>query len=245
MITIPTPHNEAKKGDIADYVIMPGDPLRAKHIAEKYLTDVVCYNKVRNMYGFTGYYKGIRLSIQASGMGTPSMGIYSKELYEGYDVDTIIRVGSAGSLLDSISMRDIVIATEVDTDSNYPSRVGISSEASLSASDDLLRIVSNYIEENKLENINIGKIFTSIIFYDDVNHLIDLSNKGYLAIEMETAALYANAKIANKSALSIFTVSDNPITNEALSSIERQENFDQMVEIALGIIVEKERNKND
>lgn len=234
MINVPTPHNEAKKGDIAKIVIMPGDPLRAEYIAKKYLEDAVCYNKVRNMYGFTGMYKGVRVSVQASGMGIPSMGIYSKELFEGYDVDTIIRVGSAGSLSSSIQLKDIVVAGTVASDSNYLSCVGIE-ENTLIANEELLEKVKEYASTNNINNINIDKVFTSIIFYDSKENLEKIANEGYLAVEMETLALYANAKKASKKALSILTISDDLIKGESLSSKERQESFDKMIEIALGI----------
>ncbi len=244
---VPTPHNEAKKGDIANIVIMPGDPLRAEYIANKFLSDVVCYNKVRNMYGFTGKYKGMKISIQASGMGIPSMGIYSKELFDGYDVDVIIRVGSAGSLVDNIKLRDIVVSESVGSDSNYLNLLGLDSSVDLAADEQLLNIAKNY-ESSKIANkLIFGKTFTSILFYNGLEGLKKVSNEGYLAVEMETLALYANAKLSNKKALSIFTISDNPLTGEALSSKDRQCSFNEMVEIALDVALkyQNERNKND
>ncbi len=243
MIEVPTPHNEAKKGDIAKYVIMPGDPLRAKHIAEKYLTDVVCYNKVRNMFGFTGYYKGVKVSVQASGMGIPSMGIYSKELFEGYDVDVIIRVGTAGGLNDKLKLKDIVIAESVKSNSNYLNAIGMKENLELKADKKLLQEFKEYIK-NKNKKAVFGKIFTNILFYSSLQDLEEIKNQGFLAVEMETLALYANAKLANKKALSILTVSDKPITKDALTSFQRQETVDEMVEIALDVILKNEVNKN-
>lgn len=236
MINVPTPHNEAKIGDIAKIVIMPGDPLRAKYIAENYLSDVICYNQVRNMFGYTGYYNGIRVSIQASGMGIPSMGIYSKELFEGYDVDTIIRIGSAGTVNNKINLKDIVVSESVESDSNYLNMVGIDSNTNLIADVDLIEEIKDYLKNNNISNIAIGKTFTSILFYDSNEHIKELQDKGYLAVEMETLALYANAKLSGKKALSLFTISDNLITGERLSSDDRQLSFNQMIEIALELV---------
>ena len=242
-INVPTPHNEAKKGDIANIVIMPGDPLRAKYIAEKYLTDTVCYNKVRNVLGFTGMYNNIKISVQASGMGVASMGIYSRELYEGYDVDLIIRVGSAGALADDINLRDIIIAEKVTCDSNYLKLVGLGKNT-IDASSKMLESVHELVKQNGIENVKFGKTFTSLLFYNDVNNLIEHAKDGYLAVEMETSALYANAKLANKEALGIFTVSDNPIKNIGLSSEDREKTFDDMIEIALKLAEKYEQERN-
>lgn len=238
---VPTPHNSAKKGEIAKTVLMPGDPLRAKYIAEKYLTDVKIYNQVRNMYGFTGKYKGKEISIQGSGMGVPSMGIYSRELFEGYDVDNIIRIGSAGALANdnasetakSVKVRDVIIATSVDTDSNYVIANELEDFYPI-VSDNILEVANNVISEKNLD-VKLGKIYTSDVFYKDKESLIECSKKDVLGVEMETLALYTNAYITNKNALAMFTVSDNPILGESISSEERQIGFDKMIEIALEI----------
>lgn len=249
MIKVPTAHNSAKIGDIAKTVIMPGDPLRAKYIAEKYFDNYTCYNEVRGMLGFTGSYKGVRLSVQGSGMGVPSMGIYSRELFEGYDVDNIIRVGSAGSLANkeaskianSIKLRDILVAETVDTDSNFL----ISNELY-----DLFPSVSyNMLEKlkqvakNKDINIKIGEIYTSDSFYKTREQLVGTSKLDILGVEMETLALYTNANITSKNALALFTVSDNPILGESLSSQERQTGFNQMIELALELALACEREE--
>lgn len=239
---VPTPHNKAKKGEIAKTVLMPGDPLRAKYIAEKYLTDVKMYNDVRNMYGFTGRYKDKEISVQGSGMGVPSMGIYSRELFEGYDVDNIIRIGSAGALSNNeaseeakeVKLRDILVATSVATDSNYVLSSNMNEEYYPVVSDSILEVVRNVTNENNID-VKYGEIFTSDVFYKDINELIECSKLGVLGVEMETLALYANAKITNKNALAIFTISDNPILGESISSEERQIGFDKMIELALEV----------
>jgi len=240
MIT-PTPHNKAKKGEIAKTVLMPGDPLRAKYIAEKYLTDVTMYNDVRNMFGFTGKYKGKEISIQGSGMGVPSMGIYSRELFEGYDVDNIIRIGSAGALANDeaseeakgINLRDVLVATSVATDSNYLVSNNMDDYYPV-VSDNILEVVEQVTKENNID-VKYGEIFTSDVFYKDRQGLIECSKLGVMGVEMETLALYANAKITNKNALAMFTVSDNPILGESISSDERQIGFDKMIELALEV----------
>lgn len=239
---VPTPHNSAKKGEIAKTVLMPGDPLRAKYIAEKYLTDVKMYNEVRNMYGFTGKYKGKEISVQGSGMGVPSMGIYSRELFEGYDVDNIIRIGSAGALANnkasdiakSVKLRDIIVATSVNTDSNYVLANDIEDDFYPVVSDNILEIVKNITEEEKID-VKFGEIFTSDVFYKNIEGLIECSKLDVLGVEMETLALYTNAYITNKNALAMFTVSDNPILGQGISSEERQVGLNKMIELALEV----------
>ena len=247
-IKVPTAHNEAKKGDIAKTVIMPGDPLRAKYIADNFLDDVTCYNNVRNMLGFTGKYKGVKISVQGSGMGIPSMGIYSKELFEGYDVDNIIRIGSAGCLfnedaseiVNSIKLRDILVAKTVDTDSNYLVANNIEDEIFPESSIELLTLLENISKNEKIE-IKVGEIFTSDVFYNLPQNLIELSKKDVLGVEMETLALYANAKVANKKALALYTVSDNPITGDSISSEEREKGLNKMIKLALELAYECEK----
>lgn len=234
-INTPTPHNSANYGDIAKTVLMPGDPLRCKYIAEKYLENPVCYNKVRGMFGYTGTYKGVEISIQGSGMGIPSMAIYSTELFEAYNVDNIIRIGSAGALAEGVNLRDIVVAKEVDTDSNYLTNKMFDKISPVASEVLLSKLKEVVAAENK--SVKIGKIFTSDIFYNDMGELIELANKGILAVEMETLALYTNAIKANKNALSILTISDRPLKGESLSSEDREKSFDEMMKIALEIAI--------
>ena len=244
-MNVPTPHNNAKMGDIAKTVLMPGDPLRAKYIAEKYLTDVVCYNEVRNMLGFTGYYKGRKISVQGSGMGIPSMGIYSKELFDGYDVENIIRIGSAGSLANKNSseyakmtkLGDILVADSVLSDSNYIKANRL--DVKPLASKNLLIKLNNVLENNKT-NVKIGTIYTSDTFYTDKSILEEVSKLDVLGVEMETLALYTNAVVSNKNAIAMFTVTDNIIMNESVSSEERLKGLDKMIEIALELAYECE-----
>lgn len=243
---VPTPHNNAKIGDVANTVLMPGDPLRAKFIADTYLTDVVCYNEVRNMLGFTGNYKGTRISVQGSGMGIPSMAIYSRELFEGYDVDNIIRIGSAGSLSNenasdtakSVELGDIIVAQTVDTDSNF--LVSNEIEDYPMSSIRLLEKVKS-VAAKKNVNIKIGEIFTSDTFYQDKSILKDISRLDVLGVEMETLALYANAMITKKRAIAMFTVTDNIILGKSVSSNKRQEGLKEMIELALDTAYEIEK----
>lgn len=239
-MSVPTPHNEAKIGDIADTVLMPGDPLRAKYIADNFLDSVVCYNKVRGMYGFTGYYKGKRISVQGSGMGVPSMGIYSYELFNYYNVKNIIRIGSAGALSNEksskeargVNLGDILVASQVDSDSNYLTSLNKPDKIIPLVSDELLKKVEQASLNTNID-IKIGKIFTSDVFYSSIDNLIEISKKDVIGVEMETFALYVNAKIANKNAIAIYTVSDNIIKGESISSSERQNGFDKMIKLAL------------
>lgn len=238
----PTAHNGAKYGQIAKTVLMPGDPLRAKYIAEKFLEEPVCYNQVRGMYGYTGLYKGKKISVQGSGMGVPSMGIYSYELFNEYDVDNIIRIGSAGSLANpegskecqTVKLKDILVADSVATDSNY--LVSLNKNINPIASEKLLNKLKETAKQLNTD-IKIGKIFTSDIFYSTKENLIETSKKDVIGIEMETLALYTNAIIANKNALALFTVSDNLIMGESISSEQRQIGFDEMIKLALELAI--------
>lgn len=248
-MNVPTPHNSAKMGEIASTVLMPGDPLRAKYIAEKYLTDVVCYNKVRNMLGFTGYYKGVKISVQGSGMGVPSMGIYSRELYEGYQVDNIIRIGSAGSLSNEYSseyakntkLNDILIAKKVLSDSNYLKANHLQNIVPV-ASEELMMSLHDIIKENK-EHVKIGNIYTSDTFYMDKQILQEVSKLDVLGVEMETLALYTNAIVCHKNAIAMFTVTDNIIQNESVCAEERVVGLDKMIKIALELAYQCEKDK--
>ena len=234
-MSIPTPHITAKYGEIAKKVLMPGDPLRAKFIAEKYLQDIVCFNTVRNMFGYTGTYKGEKVSIMGSGMGMPSIGIYSYELYKFYDVDSIIRIGSAGSLRDDVHVMDIVIGMGACTNSNYVSQYKLNGTFAPIANYELL---NKAVEVAKLQGKKavVGNILSSDTFYSNDTTANDSWKKmGVIAVEMEAAALYMNAALLNKKALCILTISDHIYLDENLSAKERQLGFSNMIEIALDI----------
>lgn len=234
-MSIPTPHITAKYGEIAKKVLMPGDPLRAKFIAEKYLQDIVCFNTVRNMFGYTGTYKGEKVSIMGSGMGMPSIGIYSYELYKFYDVDSIIRIGSAGSLRDDVHVMDIVIGIGACTNSNYVSQYKLNGTFAPIANYELL---NKAVEVAKLQGKKavVGNILSSDTFYSNDTTANDSWKKmGVIAVEMEAAALYMNAALLNKKALCILTISDHIYLDENLSAEERQLGFSNMIEIALDI----------
>ena len=235
MSCIPTPHNNAKKGDIAKKVLMPGDPLRAKFIAETYLENPVCFNTVRNVLGYTGTYKGREVSVMASGMGMPSIGIYSYELYNFYDVDQIIRIGSAGALRDDVNVMDVIIAMGASTDSNYGSQYCLPGSFAPLASYEL---VARAVEVAKEQGtpVRVGNVVSSDVFYNDNPAVSDAWKKmGVLCAEMECAGLYMNAARAGKQALGILTISDHIYREEAISAEARQTSFNKMMEIALGI----------
>jgi len=227
-----TPHNSAGKGDIAETVLMPGDPLRAKFIAENYLYNPVCYNQVRGMLGFTGIYKGIRISVQGSGMGMPSMGIYSHELYNNYGVENIIRIGTAGALPDNVNLRDIIIAMSASTNSNYAVQYRLPGVYAPTAS---YKLLSEAVKSAEAHGsvYHVGNILSSDTFYDESGSLSEWRKMGTLAVEMETAALYMNASRSGKNALCILTVSDCPFRNLETTAEERQTSFNDMMEIAL------------
>ena len=230
---IPTPHNAAKQGDIAKTVLMPGDPLRAKFISEKFLENAVCFNTVRNMFGYTGTYKGKKISVMGSGMGIPSIGIYSYELFNFYDVNNIIRIGSAGALADNVHVRDIIIAMTASTNSNYADQYKLPGTFAPCADFGLLRKAVETGEKLNLHTV-VGNVLSSDTFYSADETFNDRWKRmGILGIEMETAALYMNATYAGKKALGIFTVSDHIYTGEALSAEERQNSFTEMMELAL------------
>ena len=234
MGNVPTPHINAKLEDIAKTVIMPGDPLRAKFIAETYLKDVKCFNTVRNVLGFTGMYKGERVSVMASGMGMPSMGIYSYELFNFYNVDNIIRVGSAGSICEDVNLRDIIIAMAACTDSNYASQYNLPGTFAPIASYELMQKAVEVAKEQGTK-VAVGNILSSDVFYSDagLDNLAKWQKMGVLCVEMEAAALYMNAARAGVNALTILTISDCPLTGEETTSHERQVAFTKMMEIAL------------
>ena len=233
MSNVPTPHNGAKLGDIAKTVLMPGDPLRAKFIAETYLQDVVCFNTVRNMFGYTGTYQGKKVSVMGGGMGMPSIGIYSYELYNFYDVDNIIRIGSAGGISDNIHVRDVVIGMGASTNSNFASQYQLPGTIAPIASYELLEKAVAAANKLNVKTV-VGIILSSDIFYDDDKTATDRWKKmGILCVEMEAAALYLNAARAGKKALCILTISDHLYTGESLSAEDRQVSFREMMEVAL------------
>ena len=210
-----TPHNEAEKGEIAKRVLMPGDPLRAKYIAEHFLEDAVCFNTIRNMLGYTGTYKGEKISVMGGGMGIPSVGIYTYELYHEYEVEEIIRIGSAGALQDEVDLRDVVIAAGACTDSNYAAQYNLPGTFAPIADYELLESAVNTVREKGL-TVRVGNVLTSDVFYND-----------------DPTALYMNAARAGKKALCMLTISDHLYKDEKLSARERQLGFDNMIQIAL------------
>jgi purine-nucleoside phosphorylase len=228
-------HIEAKKGEIAETVLMPGDPLRAKWIAETFLENVFCYNKVRGMLGYTGIFKGRRVSVQGSGMGIPSAMIYYHELINEYGVKRIIRVGSAGSYQKDIKLRDIVLAMAASTTSGINNSRFINSDYSPTANFNLLLNASHYAKQNNIK-IKAGNVLSADEFYNDNLEAYKLWAKyGVLCVEMEAAGLYTIAAKYNVKALAILTISDSLVTGEQISSSERESSFNQMVEIALNI----------
>ena len=236
MNKIPTPHIEAKEGEIAKTVIMAGDPLRAKFMAEKYLDNPTIYNQVRGMFGYTGTYKGKRGSIQGHGMGIPSIGIYTYELFNFYDVDTIIRVGSAGAIDDDLNIGDIVMGMGACTNSNYARQYNLCGTFAPIADFGLL---SKAVSEAERQGFRykVGNLYSSDTFYDDdENSLKQWQKMGVLAVEMEAPALYMNAARAGKKALCICTISDCPFKNIATTSEQRQTGFTNMMEVALALI---------
>ena len=230
-----TPHNQAEKGQIAKTVLMPGDPLRAKYIAENFLTEVQQFNEVRNMYGYTGKYQGREVSVMGSGMGMPSIGIYSYELYNFYDVDRIIRIGSAGALQDDVNVMDVIIAMGACTDSNFGSQFCLPGTFAPTAS---YNLVSRAVEVAKEQGtpVRVGNVVSSDVFYSDNKQASDAWRKmGVLCAEMECAGLFMTAARAGKEALGILTISDHIYREEAISAEARQTSFNKMMEIALGI----------
>ncbi|HLR60281.1 MAG TPA: purine-nucleoside phosphorylase [Pseudogracilibacillus sp.] len=227
-------HIEAKKGDIADTILLPGDPLRAKYIAENYLNDVTQYNNVRGMLGYTGTYKGKSISVQGTGMGVPSISIYVNELIREYDVKKLIRVGTCGGMKDDVNIRDLILAQGATHDSQTNKMIFGNIEYAPLADFNLLKNAYEIAKSKKLTT-HVGNVFTSDTFYRDnakeVNDL--LSTYNVLGIEMEAAALYTLAAKYNCEALAILTVSDHIITGEATSSEERQSSFSDMMEVAL------------
>ena len=235
MANVPTPHNSEQQGDIAKTVLMPGDPLRAKFIAENFLEDVKCFNTVRNMFGFTGTYKGKKVSVMGGGMGMPSIGIYSYELFKFYDVDRIIRIGTAGSIDDKVELKDVVVGMGACTNSNFASQYKLPGTFAPIASFDLVSKAVKSGEQQGIKTV-VGNVLSSDTFYDaDETALSKWKSMGVLAVEMEAAALYMNAAYLGKEALCLLTISDCPFKGLSLPAEERQVGFTDMMKIALEI----------
>ena len=231
---IPTPHINAPAGAFADTVLMPGDPKRSRLVAESFFENPVLVNDVRGVQGYTGTYKGKRVSVMASGMGAPSIGIYSYELFKFYDVKSIIRIGSAGSMREDVKVRDIVIAMSAYNHSSYLKQFGFTGDNAPCADYGLL---VKAMETAKVMNLraHCGAVFTSEAFYGESEDVKALRAQNVMAVEMEAAALYLNAALAGKKALTICTISDHTLTGESLSAEERQESFTDMIRLALEI----------
>lgn len=226
----PTPHNTAKYGDFAKTVLMPGDPLRARFIAENYLGNARLVNNVRGINGWTGFYAGKRVSVMASGMGMPSIAIYAHELFDCYGVECIIRVGSAGAVADDVNLRDIVLAQAACTNSAFAASYRLPGDFAPIGDFGLLKKAESAALARNI-NARTGNVLSSDVFYDD--SLEKWKGMGVLAVEMETAALYMKAAQFGKRALAVLTVSDCPLRGESLPAEQRQTSFTQMIEIAL------------
>lgn len=232
MANYPTPHINATPDDFAKTVLMPGDPLRAKFIAENFLENARLVNSVRGINGYTGTYKGVPVSVMASGMGMPSMAIYSYELFNFFGVENIIRIGSAGSINNDIKVRDIVVGMGACTNSNYASQYGLSGTFAPICSYSLLKTCTDTASELGFD-VKVGNIFSSDTFYDDGLSTTEWGKMGVMAVEMEAAALYMNAARSGKNALAICTISDHILTGEATTAEERQNTFTDMMKLAL------------
>lgn len=228
-----TPHIEAKKEEIAKIVLMPGDPMRAKFIAETYLKDAVLVNRVRGEFAYTGFYQGKKITVMASGMGMPSMGIYSYELYKFYDVDVIIRIGSAGSYTKELDLFDVLLVEEAYSESSYAKTQNGCTDTILSSSSSLNEKVKETAKELG-KKLTMGTVHSSDVFYKEKNEFEKLQKEyGCMAVEMESFALFHNAKVLQKQATCLLTISDSFITKEETTSIEREKAFTDMVELAL------------
>ncbi|MDP4162543.1 MAG: purine-nucleoside phosphorylase [Bacillota bacterium] len=225
-------HIGAKENEIAETVLLPGDPLRAKYIAENFLENAVCYNEVRNMFGYTGTYKGKRISVQGSGMGIPSISIYATELMQSYNVQTLIRVGTCGAIQKDVKVRDVILAMTASTDSNMNRITFGGVDFAPTANFELLKKAYDAGVEKGL-SLKVGNVFTADIFYNDNAEHEKWAQHQILAIEMETTALYTLAAKFGRKALSVLTVSDHIITGEETTSEERQTTFNDMIEVAL------------
>ena len=232
-MSVPTPHISAQKGEFAKTVLMPGDPLRAKFIAETFLEKARLVNNVRGIGGYTGFYQGKEVSVMASGMGMPSMGIYSYELFHFYEVDHIIRIGTAGAIRADLKLRDVVAGMGACTNSSFAKQYQLPGDYAPIASYRMLQTAVDTAKQQGIDLI-VGNLYSSDTFYDErEDSLLRWQKMGVLAVEMEAAALYMNAALSGKQALAICTISDCPLTGESSTSEERLSSFTQMMEIAL------------
>ena len=231
-----TPHIETKLGEIAKTVLMPGDPLRAKYVADNFLTDVKLVNKVRNIFAYTGNYKGKEVTVMASGMGMPSIGIYSYELYKFYDVENIIRIGSAGAYTKDINLYDVILTSDSYSMSSYAKVQGYDSDV-ISASETINDKIKEVVSRTNKKIIE-GRIHSSDVFYSNVDISDLYNNKKCLCVEMESFALFYNALKLNKNAACLLTISDNLETKEETTALERQNSFNEMIELALDTAIE-------
>ncbi|WP_404468046.1 purine-nucleoside phosphorylase [Sutcliffiella horikoshii] len=231
-------HIGAKQGEIAETILLPGDPLRAKYIAETFLEDAVCYNEVRGMLGYTGTYKGERISVQGTGMGVPSISIYINELMNEYNVQNLVRVGTCGAIQKDVKVRDVILAMSASTDSQMNRLTFGGVDYAPTANFDLLKNAYDVGMEKGL-NLKVGNVFTADMFYNDNGELEKWAKYGILAIEMESAALYTLAAKYGRNALSVLTVSDHILTGEETTSEERQSTFSDMMEVALEAVTKK------
>ena len=242
MEMIKTPHIHAEKGAFGKTVLMPGDPLRAKFIAETFLQDAKLINNIRGIQGYTGFYKGVQVSVMASGMGMPSIGIYSYELFNFFGVENIMRIGSAGAMNLDVKVRDIVFGMGASTNSNYANQYHMPGTFSAIASYPLMKEAIHQAEVLGV-NYHVGNILSSDTFYNDDSTATDAWRKmGVLCVEMEAAALYMNAARCGKNALAILTISDHILTGEETTAEERQNSFTQMMEVALNTAVAIDQN---
>jgi purine-nucleoside phosphorylase len=234
---MPTPHISAAPGDFAEVVLMPGDPLRARHIAQRFLQDAREVTSVRNMFGYTGTHQGRRLSVMGHGMGIPSLSIYTTELIREYGVRSIIRVGSCGALREDVKVRDIIVATAAGTDSNV-NRMRLGGHDFPAVADFMLARKAVEAAEKRGRAVRVGSVFTSDLFYTPEGEQAKnalYARMGMLAVEMEVAGLYGVAAEFGARALALLTVSDHLLTRESLSSADRQTTFDEMIELALDV----------
>lgn len=231
-------HIGAKENEIAETVLLPGDPLRAKYIAENFLEDAKCYNEVRNMLGFTGTYKGKRISVQGTGMGVPSISIYITELMQSYNVQNLIRVGTCGAIQKDVKVRDVILAMSASTDSQMNRITFGGVDYAPTANFDLLKRAYDVGQERGL-NLKVGNVFTADLFYNDNAEHEKWAKYQILALEMETSALYTLAAKFNRKALSVLTVSDHILTGEETTAEERQTTFNDMIVVALDAVIKE------
>lgn len=242
-LSYPTPHICARPEEIAPSVLMPGDPLRAKFVAENFLSDAVLFNNVRGVQGYTGTWRGERVSVMASGMGMPSIGIYSYELYHAFGVENIIRIGSAGAMRPDVQLRDLVLGMGACTDSNYASHYGLGGSFAPICDFGLLQRAVSLAEQKGL-SYHVGNLLSTDVFYGESEEFARRwADMGVLAVEMEAAALYMNAAKAGKRALAVCTVSDSLVTGEAMDAQARQESLTDMITLCLDVAAceQKER----